>query len=75
MSDDCGKVISELQTYLDGEVGPDFAQAVAAHLHECPPCEDRAEFERRVRAIIAAKCTDCAPVDLRERIMLELFSS
>ena len=75
MSDGCRDVVDELHTFLDGEVGPEYAAAITEHLAECPPCEDRAAFERRVRELIATKCTDCAPVELRERIILQLFRS
>jgi mycothiol system anti-sigma-R factor len=74
MSDDCAKVIRELELYLDGETVDSVEALIARHLDECPPCLDRAEFERRLRAIIADKCTDCAPAYLHERIVIRLQS-
>ena len=73
MSDRCDEVVTELHTYLDGEVGPEYAALISEHLADCPPCEDRAEFERRVRELVASKCTECAPPQLRDRIQ-QLFS-
>ncbi len=76
MSGDCDEIVHELQIYLDGETDEEFADRVARHLDRCAPCLDRAEFERRLRAIVAAKCgTECAPAELRERIIVRLFSS
>jgi mycothiol system anti-sigma-R factor len=74
MGDDCDQSLRELQVYLDGELRPEVRDIVAAHLADCPPCEDRAEFERRVRALVAASCHECAPVELRERILRLLNS-
>lgn len=74
MSDDCDKVIRELELYLDGETVESVESLIARHLQDCPPCLDRAEFERRLRAVIASKCTDCAPPYLHEQIVIRLQS-
>ncbi len=72
MPDDCHEVLRELEVYLDGECPDDLEALVARHLRACSPCTDRAEFERGLRAVIAAKCTDCAPAGLLERVKAQL---
>ena len=44
-----GKHILE---FLDGELGDDLRILVEAHLQACPSCSSRAEFERRLRAML-----------------------
>ncbi len=73
MDDDCRQVLRELGIYLDGESAQDLHTVVARHLSDCPPCFDRAEFEREVRLIVAAKCTDCAPPGLLEKVRSHLW--
>lgn len=66
---DCGEVLADLDRYLDGECGEGLAAAVQRHLGDCPPCLDRADFEKGLRELIAAKCRDAAPSGLVDRII------
>lgn len=72
MSDECDALLDSLQTFLDGESPADVEAAVAEHLQECPPCLDRADFEKRVRALVAAKCRDAAPPGLMDSVRARL---
>jgi anti-sigma factor (TIGR02949 family) len=69
---DCRDVLAELDRYLDGECGEDLAKSVHHHLGDCPPCLDRADFERALRELIASKCKDAAPSGLIDRIIADL---
>jgi mycothiol system anti-sigma-R factor len=73
MDDDCRQVLRELQLYLDGECADQLERVVATHLDGCSPCFDRVEFQHEVRMLIAAKCTDCAPPGLMERVQMHLW--
>ncbi len=73
MDDDCRRVLDELWVYLDRECPNDLASAIHLHIEHCPPCLDRAEFELQLRLLIASKCRDNAPADLRERITARLL--
>ena len=73
MDDDCRSVLRELQLFLDGEGAEELQRAMGRHLNDCPPCFDRAEFQREVRALIATKCTDHAPPGLIERVQARLW--
>ena len=65
---DCERALRKIEVYLDGELEPPEAEIVRAHLGDCPPCGSRAEFQRRLRAILAAKCASEMPVSLRVRL-------
>ncbi|CAN5886950.1 hypothetical protein BH23ACT8_BH23ACT8_00240 [soil metagenome] len=70
--DDCREALEQLHTYLDHECGADLEQAIRAHLDDCPPCLDRADFEQQLRAIVASKCKDAAPSGLLDRVIADL---
>lgn len=71
---DCAEVLAELDVFLDGECAEDLESAVRRHLGDCPPCMDRADFERALRELIASKCRDAAPSGLVDRIVEGLRS-
>lgn len=74
MGEECHEALDELERYLDDECGPDLERAIRAHLGDCSPCLDRAEFERRLRSIVARRCKDAAPSGLMDRIIADLSS-
>lgn len=45
---DCWQVRRTLQSFLDGEVTPEEAERVAAHLQDCSRCDVEAEVLTRV---------------------------
>ena len=69
MSDKCDETLAELYTYLDGELTVEVREKIRVHLDDCPPCGDIAVFEAELRRVIAAKCVDKVPDDLRARII------
>lgn len=72
MSDECDALLERLETYLDGECPSDVEGDIAAHLEECPPCLDRADFERKVRHLVATRCKEGAPAGLMDSIRSRL---
>lgn len=68
----CDEVLETLERYLDGECPDDIEGTVRNHLGDCPPCLDRADFERDLRALIASKCRESAPNGLADRIITTL---
>jgi anti-sigma factor (TIGR02949 family) len=70
--DECREALEQLQTYLDHECGTDLEQTIRAHLGDCPPCLDRADFEQQLRAIVASRCKDAAPSGLLDRVIANL---
>lgn len=65
---ECERALKEIERFLDGELDPPEAERLSAHLGGCPPCGDRAEFQRGLKAIVASKCCEEMPSTLRERI-------
>lgn len=65
---DCTEAIHEIYHYLDGELTEEKRAAIARHLDLCPPCANGFDFETELRSLIARKCRDDVPPDLRRRI-------
>lgn len=72
MDEQCRESLRRLQEYLDGECPADLEATIREHLADCPPCWDRADFEREVRAVVARNCREQAPHGLVERILADL---
>jgi mycothiol system anti-sigma-R factor len=65
---DCNEAVHVLYHYLDGELTDERRAVIQAHLEACPPCFEGYEFEFELRQVIAKKCRDEVPPDLRARI-------
>jgi mycothiol system anti-sigma-R factor len=69
MSDKCEETLAELYTYLDGELTEEVRAKISYHLEDCPPCGQIAVFQAELKRVIATKCVDRVPDDLRARIL------
>ena len=70
---DCAQVLKEIELYLDGELTASACNEIKAHLSECIPCTDHAEFRKRLAELIGRKCgCEEAPAELIERIRFRL---
>jgi mycothiol system anti-sigma-R factor len=65
---DCERALRKLELLVDEELDPREADVVRRHLGDCPPCGDRAEFRRRLKIVLAAKCCEEMPRGLWARI-------
>lgn len=65
---DCEQAIVEIYQYLDGELTTFKREAITRHLDDCPPCAQGFTFEVELRQVIAMKCRDRVPAELRARI-------
>lgn len=72
MADECQEILDDLERFLDGECEADVEHLIATHLGDCPPCMDRSDFERRLRALIADSCRVRAPREVIERVRVRL---
>jgi anti-sigma factor (TIGR02949 family) len=54
--------------FVDGELGPDSAAALAAHLEACPTCRAQAEAERALRARLRSLPAPALPEGLAARV-------
>jgi mycothiol system anti-sigma-R factor len=64
----CDEVLAEVEDYLHGELDAGRARVLADHLSTCSPCWDRAEFARKLKDIVRAKCRSRAPEHVIVRI-------
>jgi mycothiol system anti-sigma-R factor len=65
---DCDKAIHRIYSYLDGELTVWRRWAITRHLDDCPPCAQGFDFEVELRQVIASKCRDDVPPELKRRI-------
>ena len=65
---DCDKAFHRMYHYLDGELTVWRRWSMRRHLGKCPPCADGFVYEVEFRQIIAMRCRDQTPEDLRRRI-------
>lgn len=68
MSDNCQVALSELYEFLDGALDETAYVRIEQHLRECSPCLEAFDFEAEVRKLIAARCREECPDELRSRI-------
>ena len=53
---DCDEVLREVEAFLDHELPEERTEFIAVHLRTCSPCAKRADFQQRLRDIVARKC-------------------
>jgi anti-sigma factor (TIGR02949 family) len=64
----CEDAIRLLAAHLDRELDDHTHAEVERHLHACRSCYSRAEFERRLKASIAALGHEPVPPELTSRV-------
>jgi mycothiol system anti-sigma-R factor len=65
---DCEGAVPRVYQFLDGELTVWKRRAITRHLDECPPCAQGFHFEVEIRRVVAMRCRDEAPEELRQRI-------
>ena len=68
---DCEQALHEIERYLDGELEGSSISDLEVHLEDCSPCSDRAEFQRRLKHMIASKCGHI-PADIPETLKVRI---
>lgn len=67
-SDPCRQAVAELYTYVDGELDDTTRATIAQHLDDCAPCLEHFEFHDDLKRVIAQRCRESVPDELRSRI-------
>jgi mycothiol system anti-sigma-R factor len=65
---DCSSVVSELYTFLDGELTEHRRVQIERHFTGCVDCHEVIEFHASLKMTIAEKCREDVPDSLRRRI-------
>jgi len=65
---DCQEAVHTLYLFLDGELTDDRRAQIQRHLEACSPCLEAFDFEAELKMIIARKCRDRMPDELRARV-------
>lgn len=69
MSDECDRLLQQLDDYLHGELDAGQQQVLQSHLGDCPPCLESADFQAQLKALIAKRCGESMPEGLEERVL------
>ncbi len=69
---DCRAALTELSTYLDGELTEARRSLIAHHLDACNPCLEIYDFEAELRMVIQKRCQEAVPDTLRLRVEEQL---
>jgi anti-sigma factor (TIGR02949 family) len=69
----CEEVLAEIEHFLHGELDQDQAVRLADHLDTCPPCFERAEFQRKLKEVVRSKCRSEAPAHLMWRVRQTIY--
>jgi mycothiol system anti-sigma-R factor len=64
----CQEAIQTLYNFLDGELTDRRRHEIQQHLEECSPCLEAFDFEAELKIVIARKCRDQVPANLRDRV-------
>lgn len=65
---DCREALHRVYHFLDGELTPERRDQIARHLDKCSPCVEVFGFETEIRKLVADRCRDQVPDELRTRI-------
>lgn len=66
---ECDHAIERLYLYMDGELTFWRRWAISRHLDDCPPCAQGFDFEFELRQVVASRCREEVPAELRARIV------
>ncbi|MGH9297768.1 MAG: mycothiol system anti-sigma-R factor [Acidimicrobiales bacterium] len=65
---DCREALHRIYHFLDGELTSERRSEIEGHLNGCSPCLEMFGFESELRKVVAGKCRDTVPEELRQRI-------
>jgi mycothiol system anti-sigma-R factor len=69
---ECADFLEQIVYLIDNELDSADIAAVKIHLEACTPCLERYDLQRTVKAIVARSCSESAPQELRERVLLKI---
>ena len=72
MRDECADFLEQIVYFLDNELDQADCSAVRMHLDSCNPCLEKYDLQRTVKAVVARSCSEAAPEELRNRVLLRI---
>ena len=69
---DCSEVIHQIFVFIDNELDDASCGEIQQHLDECGPCLAKYNLERTVKALVARSCSEQAPAELRDKVLMRI---
>jgi mycothiol system anti-sigma-R factor len=69
---ECADYLERIVPFLDNELDEADCAAVRVHLDSCNPCLERYDLQRTVKSVVARSCSESAPDELRQRVLLRI---
>jgi mycothiol system anti-sigma-R factor len=69
---DCADFLEQIVYFIDNELDAADCAVVRAHLDTCNPCLEKYDLQRTVKSIVARSCAEPAPLELRQKVMLQI---
>lgn len=68
----CSEILQRIFFFIDNELEGADCDEIQHHLEECQPCLEKYRLESTVKALVQRSCTEHAPAQLRERVLLRI---
>lgn len=69
---ECADYLEQIVYFIDNELAEADCEAVRTHLDTCNPCLEKYDLQRTVKSVVARSCSEAAPDELRQRVMLRI---
>jgi mycothiol system anti-sigma-R factor len=69
---ECADFLERIVYFIDNELDEADCGAVRMHLDTCNPCLEKYDLQRTVKSVVARSCSEAAPSELRDRVMLRI---
>ena len=71
-NEECVDFLERIMRLIDNELAEGDCAVVRAHIDTCNPCLERYDLQRTVKALVARSCSETAPVELRDRVRIQI---
>jgi mycothiol system anti-sigma-R factor len=69
---ECADFLERIVYFIDNELDEADCGEVRMHLESCNPCLEKYDLQRTVKSVVARSCSEAAPAELRDRVMLRI---
>jgi mycothiol system anti-sigma-R factor len=71
---DCSEVLADVWLFLDHECDDARRRLLERHLDECQPCLSEFGLDEKLKKLLATKCSEQAPPELKDRLRRSIRS-